>query len=253
MIETCELTKVFPDSRHGAVHAVDRLTFRAEPGRIYGLLGANGAGKTTALRMLATLLRPSSGSAKVCGYDVATSPTEVRALVGFLAAGTALYGRLTARELIAYFGRLHGMDESTLGQRIGEIADELAMHEFLDRRCDKLSTGMRQRTAIARTIVHDPQVMIFDEPTLGLDVMTARTIVQFVRRCRERGRTIVYSTHVMAEAEKLCDTIGIIHRGRLVAEGSLADLCSQHGQSDLEEVFVKAVAGESEYPGRDAA
>jgi len=186
----------------------------------------------------------------VGGYDVVAAPERVRAQVGFLAASTALYGRLTARETIEYFGRLHGLAEPVLAQRLARLADELELHEFLDRRCDKLSTGMKQRTSIARTLVHDPAVMIFDEPTLGLDVMAARTIVRFVRGCRDRGKTVIYSTHVMAEAEKLCDTIGIIHGGRLLAEGTLAELRARYGEPDLEEIFVRAVGGE---PGPGAA
>ena len=245
MIETRELTKVFRDRKRGEIRAVDGLTLRVDPGRIYGLLGANGAGKTTALRVLATLLQPTSGSASVGGYDVAGAPERVRAQVGFLAASTALYGRLTARETIVYFGRLHGLAEPVLAERLARLADELELHEFLDRRCDKLSTGMKQRTSIARTLVHDPAVMIFDEPTLGLDVMAARTIVRFVRGCRDRGKTVIYSTHVMAEAEKLCDTIGIIHNGRLLAEGTLAELRTRYGEQDLEEIFVRAVGGEA--------
>ena len=246
MIETRGLTKVFRDRKRGEIRAVDGLTLRVEPGHIYGLLGANGAGKTTALRLLATLLRPTSGSATVGGCDVVAAPERVRAQVGFLAASTALYGRLTARETIEYFGRLHGLGEAELARRVARLTDELGLHEFLDRRCDKLSTGMKQRVSIARTLVHDPAVMIFDEPTLGLDVMAARTIVRFVRGCRDRGKTVIYSTHVMAEAERLCDTIGIIHGGRLLAEGSLAELRASYREDDLENIFVSAVGGEAE-------
>jgi sodium transport system ATP-binding protein len=242
MIEARLLTKVFHDRKRGEIRGSDSVSFRVEPGRIYGLLGANGAGKTTTLRMLATLLRPTSGTAVVAGFDVTRDPDRVRANVGFLAASTALYARLTAREIIAYFGRLNGMGEASLRARVQALGDELDMHEFLDRRCDALSTGMKQKTSIARTIVHDPQVMIFDEPTLGLDVMTARSIVRFVRECRARGKTVVYSTHVMSEAEKLCDTIGIIHGGSLRAEGTLAELLARSGEPDLEECFVKIVA-----------
>ena len=246
MIETRGLTKVFRDRKRGEIRAVDGLTLRVEPGHIYGLLGANGAGKTTALRLLATLLRPTSGSATVGGCDVVAAPERVRAQVGFLAASTALYGRLTARETIEYFGRLHGLGEAELARRVARLTDELGLHEFLDRRCDKLSTGMKQRVSIARTLVHDPAVMIFDEPTLGLDVMAARAIVRFVRGCRDRGKTVIYSTHVMAEAERLCDTIGIIHGGRLLAEGSLAELRASYREDDLENIFVSAVGGEAE-------
>jgi sodium transport system ATP-binding protein len=241
MIEAKLLTKIFHDKKRGEIRGADSVSFRVEPGSIYGLLGANGAGKTTTLRLLATLLKPTSGTAIVAGHDIAREPDKVRANLGFLAASTALYARLTSREMIAYFGKLNGMDEASLRSRIGSLADELDMHEFLDRRCDKLSTGMKQKTSIARTLVHDPQVMLFDEPTLGLDVMTSRSIIRFVRECRARGKTVIYSTHVMSEAEKLCDVIGIIHGGSLRAEGTVEELKSRTGERDLEESFVRIV------------
>jgi sodium transport system ATP-binding protein len=241
MIEARLLTKVFRDRRKGEIRGADAVSFRVEPGSIYGLLGANGAGKTTTLRLLATLLTPTSGTAVVAGFDVVRDPERVRANVGFLATSAALYARLTAREMIAYFGRLNGLAEAPLRERIGRLADGLEMHDFLDRRIDKLSTGMKQKTSIARMLVHDPQVMIFDEPTLGLDVMTARSIVRFVRECRGRGKTVIYSTHVMSEAEKLCDVIGVIHGGALRAEGTLAELRARTGETDLEECFIRIV------------
>jgi len=242
MIEARLLTKVFRDRKKGEIRGVDAVSFTVRPGQIYGLLGANGAGKTTTLRMLATLLKPTSGSAVVAGHDVVGEPDVVRAHVGFLAASTALYARLTAREMIAYFGRLNRLAEPELDRRIASLADELGMNDFLDRRCDKLSTGMKQKTSIARTLVHDPQVMIFDEPTLGLDVMTARAILGFVRQCRDRGKTVIYSTHLMSEAEKLCDVIGIIHGGTLRAEGTVASILARTGKRDLEDSFVALVA-----------
>ena len=241
MIEAQGLTKVFKDKKRGEIRAVDGVNFKAMPGQIYGLLGANGAGKTTTLRMLATILQPSSGTAKVAGFDVVDDPEKVRANVGFLSTATALYGRLTAREFVAYFGRLHGMDEAALAKRIDEIFARLDMNEFRDRRCDKLSTGMKQKVSIARTLVHNPPVMIFDEPTVGLDVMTARVIVQFIRECRAQGKTVIFSTHVMSEVEKLCDTIGVIHHGKLLAEGTLPQLRQRFGEQDMEEIFVKVV------------
>jgi sodium transport system ATP-binding protein len=244
MIDAHNLTKMFRDKKRGEIRAADDITFRVAPGQIYGLLGANGAGKTTTLRMLATLLAPTGGSATVAGFDVVREPQKVRANVGFLAASTALYGRLTAREMIAYFGKLNGLTDAEIRVRTKRLADELDMHEFLDRRCDKFSTGMKQKTSIARTLIHDPAVMIFDEPTLGLDVMTARAIVKFVRECRDRGKTVIYSTHVMSEVEKLCDTVGIIHGGKLLAEGTLPALRASHGEQDMEEIFVKVVGGE---------
>ena len=245
MIEARLLTKTFRDKKRGEIHAAETVSFRVAPGQVYGLLGANGAGKTTTLRLLATLLRPTRGSATVAGYDIAAEPEKVRANVGFLAASTALYGRLTAREMITYLGQLNGMTAAAIRVRITELSAQLDMAEFLDRRCEKFSTGMKQKTSLARTLVHDPAVMIFDEPTLGLDVMTARAIVRFVRECRDRGKTVIYSTHVMSEVEKLCDTIGIIHGGRLLAEGTLAELRARHGEQEMEEIFVKVVGGES--------
>jgi sodium transport system ATP-binding protein len=245
MIEARSLTKTFRDKKRGEIRAVEDLSLRVEPGRIYGLLGANGAGKTTALRLLATLLQPTSGSATVAGFDIVAEPARVRANVGFLATSTALYGRLTARETIAYFGRLNGLSDSEIAARIQRLADELDLHEFLDRRCEKFSTGMKQKTSIARTLIHDPAVMIFDEPTLGLDVMAARSVVRFVRECRARGKTVIYSTHVMSEVEKLCDTIGIIHGGRLLAEDTLAGLRDRTGEQDMEEIFVRIAGTEA--------
>ncbi len=241
MIETQDLCKNFKDKKRGLVKAVDNVSLRCQPGQIYGLLGANGAGKTTTLRMLATILTPTSGSAKVAGFDVVAQPQNVRHSVGFLSTATALYGRLSALEMVQYFGRLHGLDEGTLAQRIGEIFTRLEMNEFRDRRCEKLSTGMKQKVSIARTLVHDPPVMIFDEPTMGLDVMTARTIVAFIRECRQRGKTVIFSSHVMSEVEKLCDHIGIIHNGKILTEGTLDQLRQRYAMTDLEDIFVHVV------------
>ena len=245
MIEARHLSKTFKDKKRGVITAVNDVSFVCAPGRIYGLLGANGAGKTTTLRLLATLLQPTSGTATLAGHDVVTAPQKVRTNVGFLAASTALYGRLTAREMIRYFGELNGLSGAEIRDRTKRLADQLDMHEFLDRRCDKFSTGMKQKTSIARTLIHDPAIMIFDEPTLGLDVMAARAIVRFVRDCRDQGKTVIYSTHVMSEVEKLCDCIGIIHDGRLLAEGTLDELRTRHREQDMEEIFVKIVEGGS--------
>jgi len=241
MIEARNLSKRFQDKKRGEVRAVDGVSFTCKPGQIYGLLGANGAGKTTTLRMLATILEPSDGTAVICGHDIVEQPEKVRSCVGFLSTATALYPRLTAQEMVEYFGRLNGLDEATLNNRINEIFNRLDMNGFRDRRCDKLSTGMKQKTSIARTLVHDPPVMIFDEPTLGLDIMTARTITAFIRECRDRGKTVIFSTHIMSEVEKLCDVIGIIQSGKLLAEGTLEELRDQQNERDLEEIFVKVV------------
>jgi sodium transport system ATP-binding protein len=226
---------------------VDSVSFRCQPGEIYGLLGANGAGKTTTLRMLATILEPTSGTAQVAGFDVKLEPQKVRANVGFLSTATALYGRLSAREMVEYFGRLNGMEGDRLQKAVDGLFHALDMESFSDRRCEKLSTGMKQKVSIARTLVHDPAVMIFDEPTVGLDVMTARSIVAFIRHCRERGKTVIFSTHVMSEAEKLCDRIGIIHDGKLLTEGTLAELRQRSSKTDLEDIFV-GIVGDGHEP-----
>src|SRR5580700_10660118 len=251
MIEARGLSKRFQDKKRGEIHAVENVSFTCQLGKIYGLLGANGAGKTTTLRMLATILEPTDGTALVSGFDVVEQPEKVRANVGFLSTATALYPRLTAQEMVEYFGRLNGLDEPTLKKRIDDIFSRLDMNGFRDRRCDKLSTGMKQKTSIARTLVHDPAVMIFDEPTLGLDIMTARTITGFIRECRNNGKTVIFSTHIMSEVEKLCDVIGIIQGGKLLAEGSLEELRAKYGERDLEEIFVKVVAPHYVPPAED--
>ena len=241
MIEARGLSKRFQDKKRGEIRAVDNVSFTCQPGKIYGLLGANGAGKTTTLRMLATILEPTDGTALVYGHDVVDQPEKVRANVGFLSTATALYPRLTAQEMVEYFGRLNGLDEPTLKKRVDDIFNRLDMNGFRDRRCDKLSTGMKQKTSIARTLVHDPPVMIFDEPTTGLDVMTARTIIGFISDCRAQGKTVIFSTHIMSEVERLCDFIGIIHDGKLLAEGTLPQLRSKYAEHNLEEIIVKVV------------
>ena len=243
MIEVVQLVKSFHDRKRGQVKAVDGVSFTCQPGEIFGLLGVNGAGKTTTLRILATLLKPTAGTARVSGADVIERPEEVRRQVGFLSTATALYGRLTAQEMVEYFGRLNGLSEVLLRDRIERLFTRLAMNEFRHGRCDKLSTGQKQRVSIARTLVHDPQVMIFDEPTNGLDVLAARTIVQFIRECREQGKTVIFSSHVMSEVARLCDRIAIIHHGRMCVTGTVAELRNHFGIDDLEEVFVKAVEG----------
>lgn len=244
MIAATQLCKNFHDKKRGDIHAVENVSFTCKPGEIYGLLGANGAGKTTTLRILATILAPSSGTASVAGFDVIREPQKVRAHVGFLSTATALYDRLTAAETVEYFGQLFGLDSATIARRTSELFKALDMEEFRDRRCAKLSTGMKQKVSIARTLIHDPPVMIFDEPTNGLDVMAARSITDFIHQCRDRGKTVIFSTHVMSEAEKLCDRIGIIHGGKMRAEGTLAEMRQKYGKDSLEEIFVE-VSGDA--------
>jgi sodium transport system ATP-binding protein len=246
MIRANQLVKVYRDRKRGTVRAIDGVSFEVKGGEIVGLLGANGAGKTTTLRILGTLLEPTSGEAEVSGFDVRLEPERVRANIGFLSTSTALYGKLTVREMVEYFGRLNDMPEAFLRARVDEVFTTLDMHDFAKARCDKLSTGQKQRTSIARSIIHDPPVMIFDEPTTGLDVMTSRTIIHFIKRCREEGRTVIFSTHIMSEVERLCDRIAVIHDGRIVADGSLEALRDRTGRSAMESVFLKLVGVEDE-------
>jgi sodium transport system ATP-binding protein len=249
MIEARGLTKVFKTKKKRKtveVRAAQEVSFDCRPGEIFGLLGANGAGKTTTLRMLSTILRPTAGTATVAGHDVVREPAAVRRKIGFLSTQTALYGRLSAREMVQYFGRLYGVTEASLRGRIAELFRALEMEDFADRRCEKLSTGQKQKVSIARTLVHDPPVMIFDEPTVGLDVMAQRTILEFVRGCRDLGKTVIFSTHVMSEVEKICDRLAVIHGGRILADGSVGELKTRHGEEDLEELFVKLVASAGE-------
>jgi len=236
------LTKIFKDKKRGKVHAVDNVSFTCKPGEIYGLLGVNGAGKTTTLRLIATMLKPTTGTAEIAGFDIVRQPEQVRAHIGFLSTATALYGRLTAREFIEYFARLNGISERDLHARVDAIIQKLNITDFQHARCDKLSTGIKQRVSIARSVVHDPPVMIFDEPSHGLDVLSSRDIVEFIRDCRGKGKTVIFSSHVMSEVEKLCDRIGIIHNGQLLREGTLPELRAQSNTTDLEEIFVQTVS-----------
>ena len=241
MIEVKHLTKVFEDYKRGPVSAVDDISFTCMPGEIFGLLGPNGAGKTTTLRMLSTVLRPSSGQAVIAGHDVVQQPQKVRENIGFMSNATAIYDRMTAWETVEFFGRLNGLPKPVLKERMEEIFEWLQMNSFRDMLGGKLSTGMKQKVSIARTIVHDPPVLIFDEPTSGLDVLVSRVLLQKIRELRDRGKTIILSTHSMHEVMRLCQRVGIIHRGRLQALGTIPDLLAEHGQTDLEELFFHLV------------
>lgn len=235
------LRKSFFEEERGEITAVGGVSFEALPGEVFGLLGANGAGKTTTLRMLSTVLTPSDGTATVMGHDVRTAPEQVRKNLGFFSASTALYPRLTARETLEFFARINGWPEASLQARVDELVDRFGIREYENGRIEKLSSGMKQKVSIARTIAHDPPVLIFDEPTVGLDVMNALEMVRVVRELRDEGKTILFSSHIMSEVEKLCDRIGIIHRGRLLALGTLDDLRERTGKHYLEDVFVHYV------------
>lgn len=241
MISVQNLKKSFHDKKRGAIRAVDGVSFAVRAGEIYGLLGLNGAGKTTTLRMLATMLRPDEGTININGQDAVTHPEGVRAQIGFLTGSTGLYWRLTPREIMIYFGRLSGMPTDLIKQRAADLIERLGLHEFVDRRVDKLSSGQKQRASIARTLIHDPPVLILDEPTIGLDVITSRAIVEFISDAKARGKSVILSTHVMHEAAKLCDRIGIIHAGRIRSEGTLDEFRRQTGKNDLDDIFVAAI------------
>lgn len=227
--------------------AVDKVNIECQPGKIFGLLGLNGAGKTTLMRLLSTVLKPTSGTAKVNGFDILTDSQKVKANIGFLSSDTALYPRLTAEETVTYFARLNGIEEEVIQKRLENIFMIFDMKNFRDRRVDKLSSGMKQKVSLARTIIHDPEVLILDEPTLGLDVITSKNIIQFIRRAKEENKCVLFSTHIMHEAEKLCDEIAIIHRGKISAVGTLEKLQSETRLKDLDEVFVKLVGSLNEF------
>jgi sodium transport system ATP-binding protein len=238
MIEVREISKTFHDSKRGTHAAVDKVTFEVHAGEVFGLLGPNGAGKTTTLRLLATLLKPTSGTAVLNGCDVNTAPAKVRAQIGFLSGDMGLYARLTPLEILDFFGRLNGIEAQRRAQRISELMTLLDMHEFAGVRTDKLSTGMKQKTAIARTMLHDPPILILDEPSSGLDVPTARTIESAIMEAKRSGKCIIYSTHVMEEAEYLCDRIGVIDNGRLKTTGTMQQLREATGKHRLREIFL---------------
>ncbi|KFL35982.1 ATP-binding cassette domain-containing protein [Arenimonas donghaensis] len=239
MIEVRDLHKSF-----GKVTAVDGVGFRANDGQITGLLGPNGAGKTTSLRMLYTLLRPDRGQVLVDGVDAAKDPEAVRRKLGVLPDSRGLYKRLTSRENIRYFGRLHGIDDATIASRTQTLVQALDMADIIDRRTEGFSQGQRVKTAIARALVHDPRNVILDEPTNGLDVMATRAMRRFLHQLRDEGRCVLFSSHIMQEVAALCDRIVIIAHGRVVAEGTADELRAQTGESNLEDAFVKAIGTE---------
>ena len=241
MIEARGLTKAYSDLVRGEVLALRDVSFSATAGQVYGLLGPNGAGKTTALRILSTVLQPTRGTAIVGGFDCVTQPELVRHQIGFISANTAVYDRMTAWEMVEYFGRLYGMDDEELRGRMEQLFERLQMQEFRDLLGAKMSTGMKQKVSIARAIVHDPPVLIFDEATTGLDVLVARALLEAVAELRASGKCIVFSTHIMREAERLCDRIAIMHHGYILAEGTLEELRDRHEERDLEELFFQLI------------
>lgn len=242
MLEVRGLAKTFGD-----VKAVNNISFSVGKGEVFGLLGENGAGKTTTLRLLATMLKPTSGTAELGGFDLVREPEKVRSIIGILFGGeSGLYDRLTAAENIAYFGELNNMNKSELSERIKELSKEFGMEEYISRRAGKFSKGMKQKVAFARSIVHNPDIMLFDEPTSGLDVSAIRNVHDFIHNCRDEGKTIIFSSHSMSEVEKLCDRVGIIHKGNLAAIGTIDELLTKYNGDSLENIFVKLVGEKNE-------
>ena len=236
MIHVSNLKKEF-----NGFTAVNGVSFEARPGEIFGLLGPNGAGKTTTLRMITTILKPTDGEITVNGCSVLREPQRVRTKLGVLAETTGLYDRLTAEENVRYFARLRDMPEQAIKSRIAEIFPVLGIDEYARKRAGTLSKGMKQKVSLAIAMIHDPPVLIFDEPTAGLDVMSARQVREFVERYRRTEKTVIFSTHLMPEAEKLCNRIAIINQGKVAAIGTFEELKRQSGETALEEIFVKLV------------
>lgn len=238
MITVVGLTKRFPVAR-GEVVAVDDLSFSVPPGEVYGLLGPNGAGKTTTLRMILGLLQPSAGYAEVGGFRTSQAPDEVKRRIGLVSASAGLYPWLTPREMILFFADLYGMSPSEAEPELERLSEFLDLAEFLDRRCATLSTGQRQRVNLARALIHDPPMMLLDEPTLGLDVLGSHVIFEYLGHLRSRGKAVVLSTHYLDEAQRLCDRFGLLHRGRLIQEGTLSELQAATGCQTLVEMFLR--------------
>lgn len=256
MIEIKSLTKTFNKSQNlfksflkksldSTITAVDQISFQCQPGRIFGLIGPNGAGKTTILRMIATMLKPTTGSICVGGFDTVKNPIEVRRKLGFLSGNTGLYDRLTAEEMVKYYADLHGMNSAKYHSKRDEIFQILDMNEFAQRRIGKLSTGMKQKVSIARTIIHDPDVVVFDEPTTGLDVITSKNIVDLIKRCKNEGKTVIFSTHRFGELKLLCDDLAIIHKGIIYYKGTYQNFEENMQADTLEEEFIRLVGENS--------
>lgn len=250
MIQAEHLTKNFSlnsrqrkelGTKDSTVTAVKDISFTCRPGRVHALLGPNGAGKTTTLRMLSTIFLPTSGSIHINGVDAVKSPEEARRHIGFLTGSAGLYARLTPDELIAYFGALYSVEKHVIDERRQKLYDLLDMNDFRNKRIGKLSTGMKQKVSICRTMIHDPQVVIFDEPTSGLDVITAENIITLINDCRNQGKTVIFSSHIMSEVDLLCDDISIIHRGTLLHNGTMEDFRNQMQAPNLTAEFIRIV------------
>ncbi len=239
MIQVSHLSKSFPLAGGGELRAVDDVSFTVQAGEVYGLLGPNGAGKTTTLRMVLGLLHPTSGEAAIEGYSSASQPQEVKRRVGIVSATAGLYQWLSAREYLLFFADLYGVPAITAAESLDRLSRLLELQALLDRRCVTLSTGQKQRVQLARALMHDPPVLLLDEPTLGLDVFGSQTVLEYLGLLRQQGKAVILTTHRLDEAERLCDRFGLLHRGRLVAEGTLGELQSQIGGTTLVDMFLR--------------
>lgn len=221
--------------------AVDNINFTCKPGRVFSLLGPNGAGKTTTLRMLSTIFKPTSGTIKIAGIDAVKNPQEARQKIGFLTGSTGLYARLTPNELIAYFAELYNVSKADYNERKERLYTLLDMHDFQNKRIGKLSTGMKQKVSICRTMIHNPEIVVFDEPTSGLDVITAENIIKLIIDCKNEGKTVIFSSHIMSEVDLLCDDVAIIHKGKLLFNGTMSDFRGQMQADNLTAEFIRIV------------
>jgi ABC-2 type transport system ATP-binding protein/sodium transport system ATP-binding protein len=253
MIQVHRLTKRFPLPGGGEVVAVEDLSFSVYAGEVYGLLGPNGAGKTTTLRMLLGLLTPSSGQASIAGYGSSLAPDEVKRRVGLVSAGAGLYPSLTVREMLLFFADLYAVPPALARTELDRLTGLLDLGDLLRRRCGNLSTGQRQRVSLARALIHRPPVMLLDEPTLGLDVLGRQVVNEYLELLRGEGKAVILTTHHLDEAERLCTRFGLMHRGRLVSEGTLSELRTATGCTNLTEMFLKLSQAGRTLPARDAA
>ncbi len=228
-----------------SINAVNNVSFTCTPGSVFSLLGANGAGKTTMLRMIATILKPTEGNINVDGESVMDNPEKVRRKIGFLTGSTNLYDRLTPTEIVQYFADLHGMDKALFQQRKEMLFTQLNINEFSTKRIGQLSTGMKQKVSIARSMIHNPSIVIFDEPTSGLDVITANSIIELIKQCKQEGKTIIFSSHIMSEVDLLCDELAIISKGSLIYSDTMKNFRTQHSHQSLTEAFIDIVKKES--------
>lgn len=221
--------------------AVDDISFTCQKGRVFSLLGPNGAGKTTTLRMISTIFKPSSGRIEIAGVDAVLNPREARKKIGFLTGSTGLYARLTPNEVIQYFADLYAIPKNEFEERKERLYNLLNMHDFQNKRIGKLSTGMKQKVSICRTMIHDPEVVVFDEPTSGLDVITAESIIQLINSCRDEGKTVIFSSHIMSEVDLLCDDLAIIHKGKLLFNGTMDSFRENMQSENLTSEFIRIV------------